>query len=127
MGSDESGEAVIRRYLAAAEGGDFGVIGEFAHDDLLMEWPQSGERFRGRDNVAAAVRAQTTKPVPNGEARIVGGGDVWTVMMPLRYGDEVYHYVGVYELDGDRIRRATEYFGSPFPAQDFRAQWADKG
>jgi hypothetical protein len=127
MGSDELGEAMIRQYLEAAQAGDFGVIGEFASDDLLMEWPQSGERFRGRDNVVAAIRAQTTKPVSAGDPRIVGGGDVWTVMMPLRYGDEIYHYVGVYELDGDKIRRATEYFGAPFPAQEFRVQWVDKG
>jgi hypothetical protein len=127
MATDDSGEAVIRRYLEAAEARDFGVIGEFASDDLLMEWPQSGERFRGRDNVVAAIRAQTTKPVSAGDPRIVGGGDVWTVMMPLRYGDEIYHYVGVYELDGDKIRRSNDYFGSPFPAQDFRARWVDKG
>ena len=122
----EPGEELIRRYLAAAAASDFGAIGEFAHDDLIMEWPQSGERFRGRDNVVAAVRAQTNRPTLEGEPRIVGAGDVWVVMGRLRYSEGTYHYVGVYELDAGRIRRTVEYFGEPFPAQAFRAQWLDR-
>jgi hypothetical protein len=46
-------------------------------------------------------------------------------MMPLRYGDEIHHYIGVFEIDGGRIRRTTEYFGAPFPAQEFRAKFAE--
>jgi len=48
------------------------------------------------------------------------------MMMPLRYGEDVYHYVGVFELEGDKIRRTTEYFGAPFPAQEGRAKFAER-
>ena len=56
---------------------------------------------------------------------MVGADDVWVVMMPLRYGDELYHYVGILELDAGRIRRGTGYFAAPFPAQASRAAYAD--
>ncbi|CAN5585131.1 hypothetical protein BH24CHL9_BH24CHL9_10130 [soil metagenome] len=82
-----------------------------------MTWPQSGERFRGADNAFAALAAQDEKPEPAGEPRFVGGGDTWTVMLPVRYGEDIYHYVGVFELRGGRIASTTEYFGAPFPAK----------
>ena len=126
MVSSEPGEALIRELIEKAQLTDFGVIGEFATEDLVMEWPQSGERFRGRDNVVAAVRAQPNKPAVAGPLRVVGSTDVWTLMMPLRYGDQIYHYVGVYELERGRIKRVTEYFGEPFPAQEYRAPWLDR-
>jgi hypothetical protein len=47
-------------------------------------------------------------------------------MLPLRYGSDPYHYVGIFELDDGRLRRVTEYFGAPFPAQAARAPFADR-
>jgi hypothetical protein len=38
----------------------------------------------------------------------------------------VQHYAAVLELDGGRIRRATGYWGAPFPAQPHRAAFTDK-
>jgi hypothetical protein len=96
------------------------------HEDVTMEWPQSGERFRGVDNAAGALAATEVKPEVAGEPRIAGEGRHWTMRMPLRYGDDVYHYVGVFEIEGGRIARSTEYFGAPFPAQEGRARFAER-
>lgn len=121
------GRAVLERFLASAEGGDLDAARTLLHDDLVMEWPQSGERFRGPDNALAAMMATEVKPEPMGEPRIVGEGSVWVLMMPLAYGGEPSHYVGVFEIDGGKIRRSTEYFGAPFAAQEGRARYADRG
>jgi hypothetical protein len=123
---EQSGEATITRFMEAVERGDFETVTSLAAEDIVMEWPQSGERFRGRENALGAVSAQTEKPEIAGEPRLVGSGDVWVIMMPLRYGEEIHHYVGVFELEGGKIRRTTEYFGAPFPAQEFRAQYVDR-
>ena len=123
----ESNETVIGQFLEAAERGDYAAMANLAHDDIVMEWPQSGERFRGKENALGAMKAQVTKPEVAGEPRMIGSGDVWVLLMPLRYGEEIHHYVGVYEVDGGKIRRSTEYFGAPFPAQEFRAQFTDRG
>jgi hypothetical protein len=35
------------------ETNDFYAVAELLHDDYILEWRQSGERIRGRDNFAA--------------------------------------------------------------------------
>jgi hypothetical protein len=124
--AEQSGEATIGMFLEAVERGDTDAMASLVHPDLVMHWPQSGERFRGVENALGALNAQTEKPEIAGEPRVVGAGDVWVMMMPLRYGEEIHHYVGVFELDGAKIRRTTEFFGAPFPAQEFRAQFTDR-
>ncbi len=119
------GRAVLEQFFTAIEGGDIDAARSFLHEDLVMEWPQSGERFRGPDNAIAAVAATEAKPEPVGEPRIVGSGSTWVLTMPLSYGDEIHHYVGVFEIVDGTIRHSTEYFGAPFPAQAGRSQYAE--
>jgi ketosteroid isomerase-like protein len=121
-----SNEEVIARFVGAVESGDLETAAELAHDDIEMYWPQSGERFRGKENALKAMRATEVKPEPAGEPRVVGAGDVFAMTMPLRYGEEVWHYVGVFELEDGRIRRTTEFFGAPFPASEARAPYAER-
>jgi ketosteroid isomerase-like protein len=117
------GAAVIQRLFELTDAGDTAGLRELVHDDFEGFWPQSGERLIGPDNAIAAQLATEVKPVPAGEPRIVGQGDTWVMMLPLRYGEEVYHYVGVFELRDGRIYRTTEYFGAPFPPQASRAPY----
>jgi ketosteroid isomerase-like protein len=117
------GAAVIQRLFELTDAGDTAGLRELVHDDFEGFWPQSGERLIGPDNAIAAQLATEVKPEPAGEPRIVGQGDTWVMMLPLRYGEEVYHYVGVFELRDGRIYRTTEYFGAPFPPQASRAPY----
>jgi hypothetical protein len=117
------GAAVIQRLFELTDAGDVPGLRALAHDDLVAFWPQSGERLIGADNAIAAQLAIDVKPVPAGEARIVGQGDIWVMMLPLRYGDDIYHYVGVFELRDGLIYRTTEYFGAPFAPQASRAAY----
>ena len=112
---------IVQRFFAASERGDMAELLALTDDEMVMTWPQSGEEFRGRDNVIGAMAAVEVKPQFAGEPRLVGSGSVWVLMVPLRYGDEVVQYVAVLELNQGRIRRATGYWGSPFDAQDARA------
>jgi ketosteroid isomerase-like protein len=121
-----SNRELVEQFLMAGQQGDLDAMAALLHEDMLMEWPQSGERFRGRDNAAAAMRAQEVKPELAGDARFVGSGDVWVVMMPLRYGNDIVHYVAVLELEEGTIRRGTGYFAAPFPAQASRAKYAEQ-
>ena len=122
--ADPNGQLVLRFMMGTAEG-DFDAIADLVHDDFVMDWPQSGERFSGRANAFGAMRAQRDKPEPAGPPRLVGSGEVWVMMMPLRYGEDLYQYVGVLELESGRIKRGTGYFAAAFPAQDYRARFAD--
>jgi ketosteroid isomerase-like protein len=122
----DSNRELVETFFAASGRHDVDTAAALLHDDFVMAWPQSGEVFRGRANAVGAMKAQQVVPEVAGEPRIVGDGNVWVAMMPLRYGDEIFHYVGILELDDGRIRRGTGYFSAPFPPQDYRAEFADR-
>jgi len=125
MPSDPNGQLVMR-FMAGTAEEDFDSIADLVHDDFVMEWPQSGERFVGRGNAFGAMKAQRDKPEPAGPPRLVGSGDTWVLMVPLRYSDGVYHYTAVLELVDGRIKRGTGTWAAPFPAQAYRAEFADR-
>ena len=123
---DRANRALVERFFAASEGGDLAALEALTDDEMVMEWPQSGERFRGRAKVLSAMAAVAVKPQFAGLPRLVGSGPLWVLMVPLRYGEDVLQYVAVLELDGGRIKRATGYWGAPFPAQEARAAFIDR-
>jgi hypothetical protein len=125
--ADRSKRELVQQFFAASERGDLPALTAFVADDMVMEWPQSGEVFRGRENVLGAMAAVEVKPEFAGQPRLIGSGDVWVLMVPLRYGADVLQYVAVIELQDGRIRHATGYWGAPFPAQPARARFADGG
>lgn len=126
-GADLSNRDIVERFFAASERGEADVVATLVDSEMVMEWPQSGERFVGRENVLAAMSAVEVKPTFAGQPRLVGSGDVWVLMVPLRYGEDILQYVAVLELAGGRVRHATGYWGAPFPAQESRARFADRG
>lgn len=119
------GSAILMQFFGAAESGDMETLRSLVADGVVMEWPQSGERFTGRDNAFAAMDATEVKPQPAGSPIIVGGGETWVITMPLDYAGAVHHYVGIFQIRDGLIQCATEYFGAPFAAQRGRAQYAD--
>jgi len=125
IGSDQANRDVVERFFAASESGDADVVAALVHDEMVMEWPQSGERFVGRANVLGAMGAVEVKPEFAGQPRLIGSGGVWVLMVPLRYGSEILQYVAVLELEGGQIRHATGYWGGPFPAQGSRTPFAE--
>jgi ketosteroid isomerase-like protein len=123
---DRTNRELVERFFAASERGDTAALVSMMDDEMVMIWPQSGERFRGRDNVLAAMGAVEVKPQFAGAPRLIGSGGVWVLMVPLRYGEDVLQYVAILEVAGGRIRNATGYWGAPFPAQDARAAFVDR-
>jgi hypothetical protein len=117
---------VVEQFFAASERGDHAALRPLMDDEMIMEWPQSGERFAGRANVLAAMAAVEVKPQFAGSPRLIGADDVWVLMVPLRYGEEILQYVAVLELRAGRIQHATGYWGAPFPAQEARAAFVDR-
>ena len=120
------------------------LIGELANTDLVVEYPQSGERIKGKENNLAVLKNYpglpnaTVKGMHGAEdkwvltpswtpLRITGTGDRYVVEGRLLYpnGDE-WNFVDVIELRNDRVAKVTEYFAAPFPAAEWRAKWVEK-
>ena len=123
---DRTNRDLVERFFAASEHGDLTALTTMVDDQMVMIWPQSGERFRGRENVLGAMAAVEVKPQFAGSPTLIGSGPVWVLMVPLRYGEDVLQYVAIVELENGRIRRAMGYWGTPFPAQEARAPFLDR-
>jgi len=44
---------VVQKFWSLMQTNDFKSVGQVLSDDFVLEWPQSGERIRGRENYAA--------------------------------------------------------------------------
>ena len=59
--------------------------------------------------------------------RITGTGDQYTVEALTRYPNgEVWNTVHILQFGDGKVVKATQYFAAPFPAPEWRAQWAEK-
>ena len=121
------GEELADRYLRALSDQDFGTLRELYAEDAVQEWPQSGERIVGRDNIMAINENYPGMPKAT-MRRTVVRGDLVITESSLDYGGSsgVYQAVSILQLRDGRIARETDYFGAPFPPPDWRAQWVER-
>jgi hypothetical protein len=120
-------------FEAVLKTGDFGKMGalihEYATDDFVEEWPQSGERL----TKAASERMGEMYQEKSGTnpkftyKRMLGGGDIFVVEGTIDYGDGIpVSYVGVGEVRDGKVAKMTEYFANPFEAPAWRADFVEK-
>ncbi|WP_448956000.1 nuclear transport factor 2 family protein [Labrys neptuniae] len=112
MDENEIREALIRHW-AASNANDFEVEHDLYREDAVLEYPQSGERIRGRRNIQASRIAQ-----PNLKRftvrRIVGKNDFWITEFVLTYDGRPSYSVSIMEFVGGKVARETQYFCDPF-------------
>ncbi len=118
---------IVEGFWAAMQTNNFKDTGKFLHDDYLLEWPQSGEQIRGRDNFVAI----------NTQYPAHGRWD-FTVHRLFAEGDQVVSDVSVTDgviqarvitfstVQEEKIIRQTEFWPDPFEAPAWRAQWVEK-
>jgi len=124
MSENDIREALDRHWAASNES-NFDLEHEIYLEDALLEYPQSGERIRGRNNIAAS-----RKPQPNlkhfSVRRIVGAGDLWVTEFILSYDGRPSHSVSVMEFVDGKVAHETQYFADPFEPGSSRAQWVER-
>ena len=119
MDENETREA-LNRHWAASDANDFDVEHDIYREDALLEYPQSGERIRGRRNIQASRVAQ-----PNRKRftvrRILGAGDLWVTEFTFAYDGRPSYSVSVMEFEDGKVARETQYFADPFEPGPSRA------
>src|SRR5580692_8201870 len=124
MGENEIREA-LNRHWAASDVNDFDVEHDIYRDDAVLEYPQSGERLRGRRNIQASRVAQ-----PESKRftvrRIVGAGDLWVTEFILTYDGRPSYTVSIMEFRDGKVARETQYFGDPFEPGPSRAHLVER-
>jgi SnoaL-like domain len=96
---------------------------ELYHDDAVLEFPQSGERFEGLANFLE-WRLQYPSELDFRTRRISGSGDVWVGEHSIRYdGGPWMMGVSIVEFRGDRVALERIYSMDPWEAPAWRARW----
>jgi ketosteroid isomerase-like protein len=122
---DQEIRAVLDRHWAASDANDFETEHLIYHEDAVLDYPQSGERTRGRSNIQNQRAGQPSKKRFT-VRRIIGAGDVWITELILSYDGKPSYTVSIMEFRGDKVAHETQYFADPFVAPAFRARWVER-
>jgi hypothetical protein len=130
---EATARAMIEAHFAAssigAPGGapedDVARASEIYADDAVVEWPQGGERIRGRTNIIAF---RSTYPARQEFEvhRITGCHDLWVNEYTIRYDDEPVMAVGLMEFRDGKVVRERIYFGDSWEPPAWRARWVER-
>ena len=122
---DREIKSALDRHWAASDANDFAAEHEIYRADAVLEYPQSGERIKGRHNIQASRTAQ-----PNLKRftvrRIVGAGGLWVTEFVLTYDGKPSYTVSIMEFQDGRVARETQYFADPFTPGPSRTQWVER-
>ena len=121
---DDDIRAALQRHWAASDANDFETEHQIYDEHAVLEYPQSGERIRGRHDIQASRMAQ-----PDAKRftvrRVLGAGGLWISELVVGYGERPFRVVSIMEFDGDKVIRETQYFAEPFEPGPSRARWVE--
>jgi ketosteroid isomerase-like protein len=125
--ADAENREIVERLWRMFDAGDFDV-GALLHDDFVCEWPQSGERIRGREHYVA-VNAHYPRRVRIALQRMVSAGD--TVVTEIAATDvrdpsTIDRAISFFELREGKIVHLREFWPDPYVAPDWRARWVER-
>lgn len=140
-------EELMQRLAHALRDVDWDALGEVFAPDATLEYPQSGELFRGLANIRAQfenypdldpggselqeVIGESTAYALTPTYQIIGvegTGNRGTAIIKVRYPDGSRWYaVNVFEVRDGLISRSRTYFAPEFDAPDWRAPYREDG
>jgi SnoaL-like protein len=114
--------AALRRHWEYS-GQDEDISHEIYHDDAVLEFPQSQERFVGKENFIA-WRKQYPAALEFKIRRIRGFGNLWVAENSISYDGGPWNFTcSILEFRGDKVSRETIYITQGWVAPDWRAPW----
>lgn len=141
---------VVERFARAVSEDDFDTQDALIDEDYLLDYPQSGERFRGRANrramfeaypgrVESGIRPSVNRIIGTDDQfvrqpfpawnliHLSGSGDDFQVTGTIHYPDgKTWHFVALLTLRAGKIWREINYFAEPFEAPAWRSQYAER-
>ncbi len=116
----ETALAVVEQYLYAS---DRDVAHEIYHEDAVLEFPQSGERFEGVENFKQWRKMYPAR-VEFQLRRLRGRDDLWVAEVLSRYDEGPWNFgVTVLEFRGEKVAHETVYGAGSWEAPEWRARW----
>lgn len=124
MDTDPRRRTAIEEHWRASERGDVDTEHAIYADDAILDYPQSGERFRGRATISAqrgghpADRHFTVR-------RLTGSGDLWVSECTITYDGVPTYSVSILEFADEHVAHETQYFADAFSAPAWRTALAE--
>ena len=122
---DRAVRLLLERHWTASDAGDFDAEHDIYREDAVLDYPQSGERIRGRHNIRESRFVQ-----PNRKRfavrRMIGSGDLWLTEFTLSYDEVPSYAVSIMEFRDGLVAHETQYFAEPFPPASSRAHLVER-
>ena len=120
-------KALLEQFWDVMRTNDFYAAAELFHEEFILEWPQSGERIRGRKNFAAL---NTDFPAEGKWHfkinQIIAEGDVVVTDVTVSDGKRTDRAITFSTIKEGKIWKQVEFWPEPFDAPEWRAQWVEK-
>lgn len=114
-----SGKAVqvVEKFWELMGTNDFTAVGPLLSDDFVLEWPQSAERLRGRDNFAAMNKEYPAKGPWRFTVHSVVGDDESAVSdVSITDGAVKARAISFFSMKDGRIVKMIEFWPQDYPA-----------
>jgi hypothetical protein len=123
--NDRAVRVALERHWDASDASDFEVEHEIYREDAVLDYPQSGERIRGRHDIQESRFVQPNKKRFT-VRRIIGSGDLWVTEFVLTYDGKPSCAVSIVEFREGLVARETQYFTDRFDPASSRAHLVER-
>jgi hypothetical protein len=122
---DQAVRAALERHWAASDASDFEAEHDIYRVDAVLDYPQSGERIRGRRNIQESRTVQPNKK-RFALRRIVGSGDLWVSEFVLSYDGVPSYTVSIMQFRDGQVVHETQYFADRFDPSPSRSHLVER-
>jgi hypothetical protein len=120
-------ESTVRGLLDdhfAAAGKDEVAASAIYADDAVLDFPQGGERIRGKANILA-MRSAYPADLGFERRRTTGSGDLWVNEYTISYDGHPNTSVSIMEFRDGLVVHETIYISEPWEPPEWRARWVE--
>ena len=117
--------AALDRHWKATVALDLDKAHEIYHDDVIVEFPQSGERISSERNLYE-LRAHYPAKVTFKILRVLGEGNLWVTELVITYDGRPVNAVNIMEFRDGKVAHETHYYADPFEPPEWRSQWVER-
>lgn len=117
----ETAVEIVHKFWETMQTNDYHVVGKYLSDDFVLEWPQSKERLRGRENFAQMNEEYPTYGRWNFVVNRIVGNETEAVS-DVSVSDDAVHARAItfFTIRNRKIARMVEYWPEEYPAPENR-------
>jgi ketosteroid isomerase-like protein len=118
---------LVELYWHTMNTNDWEAVGALLHDEYVLDWPQSGERIRGRSNFAAVnANYPADGPWRFTVHRLVADDHGAAAEVTVTAPSISTPVISFFEVRAGKIWSMREYWPESFAAAGWRAQWVER-